>query len=43
MKIQRTKNAARNIVFGTILKILKMVSPFIIRSFMLHYLGVHFL
>lgn len=43
MKIQRTKNAARNIVFGTILKILKMVSPFIIRSFMLHYLGVHYL
>ena len=43
MKIHRTKNAARNIVFGTMLKMLKMVSPFIIRSFMLHYLGVQYL
>ena len=43
MKIQRTKNAARNIVFGTMLKTVKMVSPFIIRSFMLHYLGVQYL
>ena len=43
MKIQRTKNAARNIVFGTLLKAIKMVAPFIIRSFMLRYLGVQYL
>ncbi len=43
MKITRTKNAARNIATGGILKLTKMLAPFIIRSFMLHYLGVQYL
>ena len=43
MKIERTKNAARNIVFDGLLKLLNMVLPFILRSIMLHYLGVQYL
>ena len=43
MKIQRTKNAARNIVFDGFLKLLNMVIPFVMRSVILHYLGVEYL
>ena len=43
MKIERTKNAARNIVFDGMLKMLNMVIPFIMRSVLLHYLGVEYL
>ena len=43
MKIERTKNAARNIAFGSMLKLLNMVIPFIMRSILLHYLGVEYL
>ena len=43
MKIERTKNATRNIVFDGLLKLLNMVIPFILRSVMLHYLGVQYL
>ena len=43
MKIERTKNAVRNIVFDGSLKLLNMVIPFILRSVMLHYLGVQYL
>ena len=43
MKIERTKNAARNIVFGSMLKMLNIVAPFLMRSVMLHYLGVEYL
>ena len=43
MKIERTKNAANNIVFGTMIKIVNMVIPFVFRTVMLHYLGVEYL
>lgn len=43
MKIERTKNAARNILFDGMLKLLNIVIPFILRSIMLHYLGVQYL
>ncbi|MBQ3761110.1 MAG: hypothetical protein II875_03745 [Clostridia bacterium] len=43
MKIERTKNAARNIAFDGLLKLLNMVIPFILRSVMLYYLGVQYL
>ncbi len=43
MKMERTKNAARNIAFGSMLKLLNMVIPFIMRSVVLHYLGVEYL
>ena len=43
MKIERTKNAARNIVFDGMLKLLNIIIPFFLRSIMLHYLGVKYL
>ena len=43
MKIERTKNAARNILFDGSLKLLNMIVPFIMRSIMLHFLGVQYL
>ena len=43
MIIERTKNAARNIVFGSILKVLNIVAPFLMRSVLLNYLGVEYL
>lgn len=43
MKIQRTKNAARNILFDGLLKLTNMVVPFIMRSVILHFLGVGYL
>ena len=43
MKIQRTKNAARNILFDGTSKLINMVVPFIMRSFILHYLGIQYL
>ena len=43
MKIQRTKNAARNNLFDGMLKTLNMVIPFIMRSIMLNCLGVQYL
>ncbi|MBR6186201.1 MAG: oligosaccharide flippase family protein [Clostridia bacterium] len=43
MKIERTKNAARNILFDGMLKMFNIVLPFIMRTVMLHYLGVQYL
>ena len=40
MKIERTKNASRNIVFGLGLKIYQIVVPFLMRSAMLYFMGV---
>lgn len=43
MKIERTKNAARNIVFGSVLNIYNVAVPFIMRTAMLYLLGVQYL
>lgn len=43
MKIERTKNATRNIVFGGILKIYQLVLPFIMRTVMIYSMGVEYL
>ncbi len=43
MRIERTKNATRNIVFGVILRIYQIVVPFIMRTAMIYYLGVQYL
>lgn len=43
MKIHRTKNAARNIVFSGLTKIVNLIVPFIMRSVILHFLGVQYL
>ena len=43
MKIERTKNATRNMIFGTLLLIYQTVTPFIMRTAMIYYLGVEYL
>ena len=43
MKIERTKNASRNIVFGGILKIYQIAVPFLMRTAMIYFMGVQYL
>ena len=43
MKIERTKNATRNILFGVILKAYQIAMPFLIRTAMIYYMGVEYL
>ena len=43
MRIERTKNATRNIAVGMILKIYQLLVPFIIRTVMIHMLGMEYL
>lgn len=43
MKIERTKNAARNIVFDGALKLFNLAMPLIMRHIILVYLGVQYL
>ena len=43
MKIERTKNAARNIVFGAMLKIYQILLPFVMRTVMIYFMGVQYL
>lgn len=43
MKIERTKNATRNIIFGVILKLYQIVIPFVIRTAMIYLMGVQYL
>ena len=39
MKIERTKNATRNIFFGGLLKMYQLIVPFIMRTLMIYLLG----
>lgn len=43
MKIERTKNAARNIVFGSILKIYQILIQFLMKTAMIYFMGVEYL
>ncbi len=43
MKIERTKNAARNVCFGVILKIYQIIVPFIMRTVMIYFMGMEYL
>lgn len=43
MKIERTKNAGRNILFGGLLKLYQIIVPFLIRTAMIYYMGVQYL
>ena len=43
MKVERTKNATRNIIFGFILKIYQLALPFLMRTVMIYCLGVQYL
>lgn len=42
MKLQRTKNASRNIVFGGVLKLYQILVPFVLRTVMIYYLGIEY-
>ena len=42
MKIERTKNAARNIVFGTALKLYQILVPFLLRTTMIYFMGIEY-
>lgn len=43
MKIERTKNASRNLVFGALLKIYQLFIPFVMRSVVTYYIGIQYL
>lgn len=43
MKIERTRNASRNIIFGIILKIYQIILPFVMRTVMIYFMGVEYL
>ena len=43
MKIERTKNATRNIIFGVALKGYQIVIPFLMRTLMIYFMGVEYL
>ncbi len=43
MKLQKSKNATRNIIYGMLLKIYQMFMPFIMRTVIIYYLGAEFL
>lgn len=43
MKIERTKNASRNLLSGTILKIYQLIVPFIMRTVVVYFLGIQYL
>lgn len=42
MKIQRTRNAGRNIAFGFIQKIYQIIMPFIMRTIMIYFMGIEY-
>ena len=43
MKIERTKNATKNIIFGIALKMYQIIVPFLMRTAIIYYLGVEYL
>lgn len=43
MRLERTKNATRNMVFGFLLKIYQMVLPFLMRTAIIYFMGVQYL
>lgn len=43
MKIERTQNASRNILFGTVLKVYQIAVPFCLRTAMIYLLGAQYL
>ena len=42
-KIERTKNATRNIIFGVMLQIYQIIVPFLMRTAMIYLMGVQYL
>lgn len=43
MKIERTKNAAKNLVWGIVDRCIALLIPFICRSAVIHIFGIHYL
>lgn len=43
MKIERTRNAKRNIIYGFLLKIYQVAIPFLMRTVMIYLMGVQYL
>lgn len=43
MKIERQKNASRNIVFGILSKLYQIFLPFLMRTLMIYFMGVQYL
>lgn len=43
MNFERTKNASRNIWFGALLKTFQIIIPFILRTAMIHFMGIEYL
>ncbi|MGM9979715.1 MAG: lipopolysaccharide biosynthesis protein [Clostridium sp.] len=43
MKIDRVKNATRNVVFGIILKVYQIAIPFLMRTAMIYFMGIQYL
>lgn len=43
MKIEKTKSASRNIIFGSFLKIYQIFLPFLLRTIMMYTIGVQYL
>ena len=43
MKIERTKNATRNIIYLTIQRIYQIVIPFLMRTAMIYFMGIKYL
>ena len=39
MKLQRTKNAVRNIIFGFLFRLIAIIGPFAVRTVMIYVLG----
>lgn len=42
MKIERTKNATRNVVFGVFLKLYQILVPFLLRTAMIYFMGMQY-
>ena len=42
MKLERSKNAARNVFFGTITKIYNILVPFLMRTALIYCLGMEY-
>ncbi len=42
MKLSRTKNASRNIVFGVMLKCYQIIVPFLMRTAMIYFMGMKY-
>lgn len=43
MRIERTKNASKSIAYGLLLKLQQTLLPFLMRTVMIHYMGMQYL